>query len=83
MTKPLTIIGEGPKAEAILKKVLKSGKKAELISHQEAEERGIKNKDLQEVKLEDPISKDEKKVGRNEPCFCKSGKKYKNCCLDK
>ncbi len=20
-------------------------------------------------------------LGRNEPCFCKSGKKYKNCCL--
>ena len=23
----------------------------------------------------------EKKVGRNEPCPCGSGKKYKNCCL--
>jgi predicted aspartyl protease len=23
------------------------------------------------------------KIGRNEPCPCKSGKKYKNCCLDK
>ncbi|MBE6955750.1 MAG: hypothetical protein E7449_07605, partial [Ruminococcaceae bacterium] len=23
------------------------------------------------------------KVGRNEPCPCGSGKKYKNCCLDK
>lgn len=22
----------------------------------------------------------EKKVGRNEPCFCGSGKKFKNCC---
>ena len=22
----------------------------------------------------------EKKVGRNEPCPCGSGKKYKNCC---
>ena len=24
-----------------------------------------------------------KKVGRNEPCHCGSGKKYKKCCLDK
>ena len=23
------------------------------------------------------------KVGRNDPCPCGSGKKYKNCCLDK
>lgn len=22
----------------------------------------------------------EKKIGRNEPCLCGSGKKYKNCC---
>lgn len=28
---------------------------------------------------EKPIIKD--KVGRNEPCFCGSGKKYKKCCL--
>ena len=24
-----------------------------------------------------------KKIGRNDPCPCGSGKKYKNCCLDK
>jgi hypothetical protein len=23
------------------------------------------------------------KTGRNNPCFCGSGKKYKNCCLSK
>ena len=22
----------------------------------------------------------EQKIGRNEPCYCKSGKKYKHCC---
>ena len=32
-----------------------------------------------EVKLEP--TKVEKKVGRNEPCSCGSGKKYKKCCL--
>jgi len=25
----------------------------------------------------------EKKPGRNEPCICGSGKKYKKCCLNK
>lgn len=23
------------------------------------------------------------KIGRNEPCYCGSGKKYKKCCLNK
>ena len=23
----------------------------------------------------------EKTIGRNDPCFCGSGKKYKKCCL--
>jgi preprotein translocase subunit SecA len=27
-----------------------------------------------------PIKRDLPKVGRNEPCPCNSGKKYKNCC---
>ena len=27
-----------------------------------------------------PVTKDGKKVGRNDPCPCGSGKKYKNCC---
>jgi len=29
------------------------------------------------------VIKGGKKIGRNEPCPCGSGKKYKNCCLDK
>ena len=28
-----------------------------------------------------PIVRDHKKIGRNEPCPCGSGKKYKNYCL--
>ena len=27
-----------------------------------------------------PVTNDGKKVGRNDPCPCGSGKKYKNCC---
>lgn len=30
-----------------------------------------------------PIRRDEPKVGRNDPCPCGSGKKYKKCCLNK
>jgi peptide deformylase len=31
----------------------------------------------------EPIRRTESKVGRNDPCPCGSGKKYKKCCLDK
>jgi preprotein translocase subunit SecA len=30
-----------------------------------------------------PVQKESKKVGRNEPCPCGSGKKYKKCCANK
>ena len=30
-----------------------------------------------------PYIQDEPKVGRNDPCLCGSGKKYKKCCLNK
>ncbi|RCV63967.1 hypothetical protein C5S53_11155 [Methanophagales archaeon] len=29
------------------------------------------------------FSKKKKKIGRNDPCPCGSGKKYKKCCLRK
>jgi len=35
-----------------------------------------------DVPAPEPV-KSGKKVGRNEPCPCGSGKKYKKCCLDK
>ena len=34
-----------------------------------------------EIKLEPMVG--DKKVGRNEPCPCGSGKKYKKCCINK
>ena len=30
-----------------------------------------------------PIMRNEKRVGRNDPCPCGSGKKYKRCCFPK
>ena len=37
------------------------------------------NKDVEKV----PIKRTEKKVGRNDPCPCGSGKKFKKCCMGK
>ena len=28
-----------------------------------------------------PVQRSESKVGRNDPCLCGSGKKYKKCCI--
>jgi len=33
-----------------------------------------------EVSIDLPVRRSIPKVGRNEPCPCGSGKKYKNCC---
>ena len=32
---------------------------------------------------QDPYRRETPKIGRNEPCPCGSGKKYKKCCRDK
>jgi preprotein translocase subunit SecA len=34
-----------------------------------------------EAKKAEPIRNRQAKVGRNDPCPCGSGKKYKNCCM--
>ena len=34
----------------------------------------------QSAKTIEPVKRDRNKVGRNDPCPCGSGKKYKNCC---
>lgn len=38
-----------------------------------------RNKEVKPVRN----SKTDPKIGRNEPCPCKSGSKYKNCCINK
>ncbi len=30
---------------------------------------------------QEPYRREQPKIGRNDPCFCSSGKKYKNCCI--
>jgi hypothetical protein len=39
------------------------------------QEKSLSDSDYSEVKM--------RKLGRNEPCYCGSGKKYKKCCLPK
>ncbi|MFX1268832.1 MAG: SEC-C metal-binding domain-containing protein [Promethearchaeota archaeon] len=36
---------------------------------------------MESKSLGTPLSGQTKKIGRNEPCPCGSGKKYKNCCM--
>lgn len=45
----------------------------------EKEDGNWKFLDAQEVRT-GPIKRDAPKTGRNDPCPCKSGKKYKKCC---
>ncbi len=38
-----------------------------------------REKEIQENRKKEPT----KKIGRNEKCFCGSGKKFKKCCITK
>ena len=51
---------------------------SEIAQQQEA---AIQNSQQQGEVKNDPIRNRDKKVGRNEPCPCGSGKKYKSCCM--
>lgn len=48
---------------------------------------GYSPMDLVKMQIEEKNKEEERqkksKIGRNEPCTCGSGKKYKNCCLNK
>ncbi len=49
--------------------------KVEMVSEAAAERR-----ELRAIKAGQPTSASKKEVGRNDPCPCGSGKKYKKCC---
>lgn len=46
-------------------------------------EREQKRKEFQESLRRDAYRKSHAKIGRNDPCFCGSGRKYKHCCMNK
>ena len=48
------------------------------IINNQKEELRKKNEEIRELKAQ--IKEKERKIGRNEPCPCGSGKKYKKCC---
>lgn len=37
--------------------------------------------EMLEAENQEPYRREQAKIGRNDPCFCGSGKKYKNCCI--
>ena len=43
----------------------------------------MRGKLINEGFTDQPYMREEKKVGRNDPCPCGSGKKYKHCCMKK
>ena len=53
--------------------------KAEVRQNTERKEQ-TSNKTVHDTKIKGNTVKTEKKVGRNDPCPCGSGKKYKQCC---
>jgi preprotein translocase subunit SecA len=55
------------------------GATQEFAQHQQQQEQADKSPDARP----EPIRNRGQRVGRNDPCPCGSGKKYKNCCLRK
>ncbi len=47
--------------------------------HATAENQLADGEENAEAGAQQPVVRDERKVGRNEPCPCGSGKKYKQC----
>jgi preprotein translocase subunit SecA len=52
----------------------------EKLSEQES---GIGNQEAKDPVSRTPTNANSYKLGRNSPCYCGSGKKYKFCCLNK
>jgi SEC-C motif len=55
----------------------------ELKGHTPNEVGKLMGHELPKIPSQKPITIKAVKVGRNEPCPCGSGKKYKHCCIDK
>lgn len=52
----------------------------EQLEAQQRRRKIIMNRSDSEEQVKTPITRDEEKVGRNDPCPCGSGQKYKKCC---
>lgn len=47
------------------------------------EKNSLKYDDYPDCDFQEPYVRPEPKIGRNDPCPCGSGKKYKKCCMAK
>ena len=67
------------KAEKEMKKLLKSGTFAKMM----ADEGELEDDEWfwEDEPLQQPVRRETPKIGRNDPCPCGSGKKYKHCCM--
>ena len=52
----------------------------ERMEAQQRKRKVVTNRSDEADKPARPVTRDEDKVGRNDPCPCGSGKKYKKCC---
>jgi len=52
----------------------------ERMEEEQRKQKIVMNRSDEVDKVAQPITRDEEKVGRNDPCPCGSGKKYKKCC---
>jgi preprotein translocase subunit SecA len=59
---------------------LKREDDVERMEEQQRRQRLVLNRVGGEDQIKQPATRDEDKVGRNDPCPCGSGKKYKKCC---
>ena len=71
-----------------LQKAVEEHKEAEAEENTQVPENAITGDQLEALKRAGyyrktrPIVRDSAKIGRNDPCPCGSGKKYKNCCMN-
>ena len=72
---------DGEMREAIKGLVEFTGKDVKELSY--TIDKGTHVFDMPRKTYSDPIVRDSPKIGRNAPCPCESGKKYKQCCLNK
>lgn len=58
-----------------------AGSTSDMLRKQDQDEDGTDNQGSEQRRIEPIRNRGETRVGRNDPCPCKSGKKYKNCCM--
>lgn len=76
-----TALGETDNADALRASLPDIAEQLPWIMMNYAECGGLLADMLQEENQE-PYRREQMKIGRNDPCFCGSGKKYKHCCLN-